>query len=48
MIRAVKVSLVVLGLTAVFQLIVVGFSGSVAAAVLCGYPRLSGHEELHR
>jgi cation diffusion facilitator family transporter len=31
-IRAVKVSLVVLGLTAVFQLIVVGFSGSVALA----------------
>lgn len=31
-IRAVKVSLVVLGLTAAFQLIVVGFSGSVALA----------------
>lgn len=31
-IRAVKISLVILGLTAVFQLIVVGFSGSVALA----------------
>jgi cation diffusion facilitator family transporter len=31
-IRAVKISLVVLGLTAAFQLIVVGFSGSVALA----------------